>query len=309
MNAEITATDPTTTVPEKTPADPFFTLSPFGTVKVTEGNRVKVPARLAGWFTASAWKLADQPNRATIGPNEVADAKAGNLLRKQLRQWAADKDMSITFKGLVKTEDASGNPVNTSKEILTDENDVPFNDGTHVTFRVALRKDKATAEAAKPNGLKGWLISELHKLGLSDLANDFDEGHADPFTALSPFRDDTKVNGFDVEVPARLAAWFAASVTFLKNKPKGASIGPNVPENGAADLFRQQARKWARDNGMGVAFKGLIGEDDSADKEILTDENDIPFNDSTHVTFRWTKATATPAGNADANPASVTVTA
>ncbi len=136
--ATATASDPTP-VTEPSPSD-FFTLSPFGDVKITEGNRVAIPADLAKWFAASVKMLNGKPNTTVIGPIVRPDRKASDLLRKQLRQWAGDNDKAVSFKGLVKTEDANGNPVNTDAEIKTDEFNVPFNDDTHVTFRLSAHK-------------------------------------------------------------------------------------------------------------------------------------------------------------------------
>ena len=118
------------------PADSgTFQFTTFGAVTVTNGNRVQIPENLKADLVNAAKWLATQPNSTHLGPIEVAGKAASDLLRRQVRQFAGDSNLSCGFKGQA-TKDTPA---------LKNDKGVPFNDGTHVTFRLAPHREPQPA--------------------------------------------------------------------------------------------------------------------------------------------------------------------
>ena len=121
-----------------------FTMSSFGDVTVTNGNRVEISDALMEDFrNAAAW-LATQPNSTHIGPivqdadgNPFTKATA-DLLRKQVRQFAGDSNLSCGFK-----REGKDAPV------MRNEHGTAFNSDTTVTFRFAARRADDNADGTE----------------------------------------------------------------------------------------------------------------------------------------------------------------
>ena len=151
-----TASDPIAVI--ASPSGTFITTA-FGAVALVTGNRVNIPAdRVEAFKAVHAQLTAIQPstgkalpNTTVFGPIPVDDAKAADLLRKQVRQWADDNDASVSFRGLVKLPaDATPEEIKAAAEdTKVNEHGVPWNDDNHVTFRLASKKDKAEVPAQR----------------------------------------------------------------------------------------------------------------------------------------------------------------
>ena len=101
-----------------------ITVEAFGAVPMPTGNRVHVPPRRTAEFHKAATRLSNGPVTRAIGPVAFTAERSASLFRAQLRQYAADNGLTISFR-----RDLKG--------VTHDEYGIAWNDQTHVTYRLA----------------------------------------------------------------------------------------------------------------------------------------------------------------------------